>query len=318
VTDIVRRKRRALGGGALLIASVACTRTAPPGPDQAPGSGSSSTVTSTVVGSDAKRGEHLATIFTCVDCHTVRAADGIHASTPGRLAGGRMYTGPFGTLYSPNVTVLGPGFPLDFLEKDIRGQNRGLAVMPAGYFNAIARDDMRDLIAFLHGLTGKPQSVLADQRISSWTPPPASAPLAVPDTAPTGRSASRGEYLATVTGCGDCHTPKTAQGVDDRDRPLSGGGKRFPGADGGSFEAPNLTSDPGTGLGAWTDAQIVAAIRQGKARDGHALDPEMPYGTGYADFTDDEVQSIVLYLRSLRPVKSNLPANPVWQPSRAE
>lgn len=76
--------------------------------------------------------------------------------------------------------------------------------------------------------------------------------------------------------------------------------------------------DPSTGLGGWTDAQIVVAIRQGKGRDGHALNPEMPYGTGYAEFTDDEVQSIVLYLRSLRPVKSNLPANPVWHLSPAK
>jgi mono/diheme cytochrome c family protein len=144
-------------------------------------------------------------------------------------------------------------------------------------------------------------------------PPPPNVPVPVADHAPTGRSAGRGEYLATVTGCGDCHTPKTPQGADDRARLFAGGGKQFPGAYGGLFDAPNLTPDQATGLGSWSDAQIISAIREGKARDGHALHPAMPYGAAYASLTDDEVSSVVLYLCTLKPVTNALPKNPVWQ-----
>src|ERR1700678_2965585 len=101
MTEFMRRAGLPIGWGALLI-SVACSRTPPAGADPAQGSGSGATATSTMDGGDAKRGEHLATIFTCVDCHTVRASDGIHATTTDQLAGGRMYTGAFGTIYSPN------------------------------------------------------------------------------------------------------------------------------------------------------------------------------------------------------------------------
>jgi mono/diheme cytochrome c family protein len=269
--------------------------------------------TTTTATTNRKRGEHLATIFTCTDCHSERAADGVHPSPYGTLAGGRVYSGPFGTIHTPNLTVLGPAFQPDYLDKDIRGQNRNFAVMPSSYFNTIAKDDMRDLVTFLHGLTPVNHEAPSDERSSSWAAPPPNAPVAVPDRAPTGRSAARGEYLATVTGCGDCHTPKTLQGVDDHARLFAGGGKQFPGPDGGLFDAPNLTPDQATGLASWSDVQIISAIREGKGRDGHVLHPAMPYGAAYSSLTDDEVSSVVLYLRTLKPVTNALPRNPVWQ-----
>ena len=88
---------------------------------------------------------------------------------------------------------------------------------------------------------------------------------------------ARGRYLVTISGCSDCHTPGALLGSPDMKRYLGGSdvGFAIPGA--GVFVGENLTPDKETGLGSWTDAQIIAAIRTGKtpdgrgAQSGHAL-----------------------------------------------
>src|SRR5882724_3967105 len=86
-------------------------------------------------------------------------------------------------------------------------------------------------------------------------------------------SNERGKYLVTLGGCTDCHTPGYFFGKPDTARYLGGSevGFEIPGL--GIFHGPNLTSDPETGLGSWTDAQIAAAITTGKRPDGRELAP---------------------------------------------
>jgi len=111
---------------------------------------------------------------------------------------------------------------------------------------------------------------------------------------------ARGEYIAGLAGCPVCHTPLDASGVaPDRARAYAGGlevTEVF-----GTWRAPNITPDRETGIGAWSDAEITAAIREGKRRDGSMLKAVMPY-TFYAGMSDDDVQALVAYLRSLPPV----------------
>jgi hypothetical protein len=77
--------------------------------------------------------------------------------------------------------------------------------------------------------------------------------------------------------------------------------------DGGrGLYGPNLTPDKATGLGNWTDAQIVAAIRTGKRPDGRELAPIMPYHA-FAALTDPDVQAIVAFLRTIKPVSNKVP-----------
>jgi mono/diheme cytochrome c family protein len=76
--------------------------------------------------------------------------------------------------------------------------------------------------------------------------------------------------------------------------------------------APNITPDPETGAGRWTDDQLVRAIRQGISHDGRRLSVVMPFPT-LSILTDDDVQAIVAYLRSLPPVRHVLPK---WIPLR--
>ena len=74
--------------------------------------------------------------------------------------------------------------------------------------------------------------------------------------------------------------------------------------------AQNLTSDLETGLGAWSDADIVRAFRMGVARDGRQLNHWMPYLVAFQDMSDKDASDLVRFLRSLRPVNSSWPPNP--------
>jgi mono/diheme cytochrome c family protein len=117
---------------------------------------------------------------------------------------------------------------------------------------------------------------------------------------------ARGKYLVTLAGCNDCHTPGYFLGKPDFSRALSGSdvGFTIPGL--GAFVGRNLTPDKETGLGDWTDDQIIAAITAGVRPDGRRLAPIMPY-EGLSHLTSDDAKAIVAYLRSLPPVKNAVP-----------
>ena len=66
----------------------------------------------------------------------------------------------------------------------------------------------------------------------------------------------------------------------------------------GKIVAPNLTPDPETGAGNWTDDQLARAIREGIGHDGRALFPMMPY-THFREMSDEDLASVIVYLRSL-------------------
>src|SRR5690349_85744 len=109
----------------------------------------------------------------------------------------------------------------------------------------------------------------------------------------------RGTYLmSSIVACGNCHTPQTPQGPV-AGKELAGGTKFQEGF--GVAVAPNITPDPETGIGKWTDAQIITAIREGKRPDGTTIGPPMPIAL-YRNMADDDVQAVVAYLRAAPPV----------------
>ncbi|QRM33536.1 cytochrome c [Microvirga sp. VF16] len=116
----------------------------------------------------------------------------------------------------------------------------------------------------------------------------------------------RGEYLVTIMDCTGCHTPGTFLGKPDLQRPLAGSevGFQIPGV--GIFYPPNLTPDPETGLGRWSEADIIKAVRTGVRPDGRQLVPIMPYHS-YGKLTDEDAWALVSYLKSLRPVRNQVP-----------
>jgi mono/diheme cytochrome c family protein len=131
-----------------------------------------------------------------------------------------------------------------------------------------------------------------------------SAYLAYPASADDAQVA-RGRYLVTISGCSDCHTPGALLGAPDMKRYLGGSDVGFSIPGQGVFVGQNLTPDKETGLGAWTDAQIIAAIRTGKTPDGRTLSPVMPY-PALAHLTDEDAQAIVAFLKSLPSVSNKV------------
>jgi mono/diheme cytochrome c family protein len=130
----------------------------------------------------------------------------------------------------------------------------------------------------------------------------AATPLPSPALADDAQIA-RGRYLVTLSGCSDCHTPGALLGSPDMKRYLGGSdvGFAIPGA--GVFVGENLTPDKATGLGAWTDAQIIAAFRTGKTPEGRELSPVMPY-PALSHLSDADAEAIVAFLKSLPPVSN--------------
>ena len=145
---------------------------------------------------------------------------------------------------------------------------------------------------------------------------------------------ARGKYLVTTSACNDCHTPwhvGPAGPEPDMSRMLSGHPESlvieqpaplppgpwtlaaaptntaWSGPWGVSFTA-NLTPDPETGLGKWTQATFMQAIRTGRHMGrGRQILPPMPFAM-YRNFTDEDLGSIYAYLRSIPPLKNRVPA----------
>ena len=124
---------------------------------------------------------------------------------------------------------------------------------------------------------------------------------------------ARGKYLVQgLLGCESCHTPAdwTQHGAPE----VAGmelAGQRFPLAGfPGTLVVPNLTPDKETGSANWTDDQIARAIREGVKHDGTTLFPIMPYSE-YRALSDEDLASVVVYLRSLTPVRNPLPASKI-------
>lgn len=140
---------------------------------------------------------------------------------------------------------------------------------------------------------------------------PASRPASHVRAPRTAEAIARGKYLANhVTGCNGCHSPvHEDQPGEPWVEGKIGSGRQF--ADVPEFEGfhiipPNLTPDRETGLGGWTDGEILRAIREGVSRDGRALFPMMPYQTYAKDLSDDDALAIIAYLRTLPPIRHKL------------
>lgn len=122
----------------------------------------------------------------------------------------------------------------------------------------------------------------------------------------------RGRYVVTsITGCLACHSELdwSADGMTVK-AGTEGGGRNM--ADEGMpwLSIPNITPDPEFGAGAWTDDMLARAIREGIGHDGRALFPMMPYAS-YRYLSDEDLASIVVFIRSLRPMRSSPPPSAI-------
>ena len=138
---------------------------------------------------------------------------------------------------------------------------------------------------------------------------PASAEIAV----------QRGSYLVnTILACGNCHTPRDASGALISERALSGGLTITTPAF--VATAPNITSDRDTGIGNWSDVEIKRALVEGVRPDhgrlpGVPLAAVMPVGF-YKALLPDDLDAVVAYLRTVRPVRNTVPDPEYMAPVR--
>jgi mono/diheme cytochrome c family protein len=119
---------------------------------------------------------------------------------------------------------------------------------------------------------------------------------------------ARGKYLVeSVNGCVYCHAELDwkAPGFPVK-AGTEGSGRSWAEEGLPWLTAPNITSDPETGGGKWSDDAYARAIREGIGHDGRALFPLMPYGN-YRKMSDEDLASVIVYVRSLPPVRKALP-----------
>ncbi|SHN84469.1 c-type cytochrome [Bradyrhizobium erythrophlei] len=109
----------------------------------------------------------------------------------------------------------------------------------------------------------------------------------------------RGRYLAILGDCAGCHT--AANGA-----PFAGGVALL--TPFGTLVAPNITSDPDTGIGNMTNDEFLAALREGRGRNGKRLYPAMPY-PAYTKMADDDVRALRAYFATIAPVKNRVESN---------
>jgi mono/diheme cytochrome c family protein len=110
----------------------------------------------------------------------------------------------------------------------------------------------------------------------------------------------RGRYLTNAADCGSCHT------VPGSERPFAGG--RAIETPFGVLAAPNITPNPETGIGAWTDEQFDTAVRSGISRNGARLYPAMPFPY-YSRMSREDVKDIRAYLNTIQPVQNAVRVN---------
>lgn len=103
----------------------------------------------------------------------------------------------------------------------------------------------------------------------------------------------QGRYLAIAGGCGSCHT-------QDGQPELSGGAALE--SPYGNFYAPNITPDPDTGIGGWSEAEFIRAFREGVSPAGEHYYPAFPY-PAYTGMTDGDLKALKAYLDAVTPVK---------------
>jgi len=259
------------------------------------------------------RGEYLTRAADCAACHT--AEGGVP------YAGGRAFVLPFGTLYSTNITPdketgIGNYSDANFLDAVHKGIGRDntklYPAMPFASYTYMTDADAGAIKAYLFSLAPvhapAPQNTLSfpfNQRalMGVWAllfnsdkrfePRPERDP-----------QWNRGAYLVeAMAHCGECHTPRNLmQALNQR--------AKFSGAVQAGWRAYNITSDPKSGIGAWSEADLAHYLALGHADGrgtatgpmGEAVDNSLQY------LTQGDITAMVTYLRSVTGIAtSDLP-----------
>jgi mono/diheme cytochrome c family protein len=261
-----------------------------------------------------KRGEYLARAADCVVCHTAPGGQ--------PFAGGLSFELPFGTIYSTNITAdketgIGDYSDRQFLDAVQRGIRKDGArlypAMPYPSYTYMTDADALAIKAYLFSLPATHASNRANtltfpfnQRwaMAFWSFAFNADARFAPKTSQTAQW-NRGAYLAeALAHCGECHTPRNlAFALDNHDK--------FAGALTAGWRAYNITSDKGSGIGAWSDDEVFGYLAHGHAQGrgtasgpmGEAVDES------FSKMAPEDIHALVAFLRSVPLIaSSDLPA----------
>jgi mono/diheme cytochrome c family protein len=259
-----------------------------------------------------KRGEYLAKAADCMVCHTTKDGDA--------FAGGLAFPAPSGTLYSTNITAdkdtgIGNYSDQDFLNAVQRGIRKdGARLYPAMPYTSYTFMTDADVLAIKAYLFSLPAVRRENQRDTlqfpynqrwtmtfwSWAFNPNTR--FTPNTAKSAEW-NRGAYIAeALAHCGECHTPRNpAFAMDNR--------RKFAGAPYG-WLAYNITSDRGTGIGSWSDEELLTYLAKGHAVGrGTASGPMAEVVDHSLSLMEPaDIRALVTYLRNIPAVASSEPA----------
>lgn len=260
-----------------------------------------------------ERGRYLAEgSLHCFQCHSKpdKNAPGAPA-LPGTKGGGRIWTEEgFPWLVTPNITpdkeTGGGTWTDDMLARAIREgighDGRALfPLMPYRSFSHLSDEDLASVVVYLRTMepvqdrlpqtkTPFPLSIMLN-----ILPEPLKAAVPPPDLS---TQVKRGEYLAKISDCAGCHTPRGRMSPELAGFEFAGG--NVVGKGESAVAATNITPDP-SGISYYDEALFLEVMHTGhvKARQ---LNPVMPW-VYLRNMTDDDLKSIFAYLRTLKPVQ---------------
>jgi len=280
-----------------------------------------------------ERGEYLARISRCVGCHTPQQDEfsnpaelsedqrltlslfGMNALDlqEGFLSGGRTFNlGPAGTIIASNITSdeeTGIGAWTDeelevTMRTGINPAGRELhPLMPTRSYANWAAEDMAALIAYLR--TVPPVENAIEVAVEDAFEQPALENLEFPEASPED-SFEYGEYLVNdVMRCTGCHTPTDPNTGRPDSAMFLGGGQAYEGP-WGIVYGGNITNHPETGLGNWTNEDIIRVFREGVNINGRRL-ILMPW-QDYSPITDSDLEAVIKYIRGVEQIENEVPS----------
>lgn len=251
-----------------------------------------------------ERGQYVAMIAGCTTCHTPMMPDGKLHDHSHELEGTELKVPGGPAIEVPNITPdedTGIGKWSDAqiiasIRQGVRPDGARLApVMPYPYYNRMTDADATALVAYLRTQPAIHHPVPRNTKLG-MKPVDVAAPQGYVDR--TDDPHAHGEYLASLMHCGSCHTPQQGPFAND----VFAGGTQL-----GDIVAPNITSDRDTGIGSWSEDDVITAVTKMKDPEGHDLMPPMSeYAEAWSHLTGADAHALAVYVKSVPPIHHDL------------